>query len=330
MNIDRELVDRIKEHFAGKKSVQLQGLLQSDDRERWSAEAITAAEEVLDERAAGRADEPAVEEPELGKLPAPPLLPYGIGFFFGVLSGIAAYQILDIRKRNYFAGDQSEMDLPVPFGFKTAWLAMSTRDTAHVAGALGLRDLREATWKEGIDAADQSSIYVTPPLGELTLAVGAKLFPPDMVRAFVKPLVERLSQVFGDGQYFCTNRVTERHVWARAIKGRLLRGFGYSGESGLTLWNEGSPTKEESDLRFEFVNGPSCEIGQSDPIANRNLAGPIEESVMELASLWSIDPNSLDAHYKEQTLGILGSLEGGPSLREGLAQQNPSRSEGPP
>src|SRR5437879_11016934 len=119
-----------------------------------------------------------------------------------------------------------------------AWLALDTTDSEAVATALGLRDARAATGAEGIGAAYQSSVFVTPPVADWTLAAGTALFPPDRAEAFVKPLMERLSRQFGDAQYFCTHREVELHVWARARQGRLVRGYGWLGERGLTLWDE--------------------------------------------------------------------------------------------
>src|ERR1700722_4730057 len=117
-------------------------------------------------------------------------------------------------------------DWPLPFGYKIAWLALYTNDTNEVATALRLVGTRVATWAEGIAAAHQSSIFVTPPLAGWTLAIGKPLYPPEKVEVFVKPMLERLSCRVKDAQYFCTHRVVEIHVWARAIEGRLIRGYG--------------------------------------------------------------------------------------------------------
>ena len=183
----------------------------------------------------------------------------------------------------------------MPFGSKVAWLALDTRDTQAVAAALDLREARTATWEEGIKAAYQSSIYVTPPLADWTLVAGTALFPPDRVETFIKPLLERLSRQFGYAQYFCSHREFELHVWARARQGRLVRGYGWLGAKGLTLWNEGAPTREERDLGLSFFDGPS-------PTGAR----PDEDSVMQLANLWSIDPTSLNEDFKEPLMGLLG------------------------
>ena len=64
MSHDRHLVDTIRAHFARKSSAQLQEIAQANNQERWSPEAMLAAQEVLQERMAGRAQEPLVAEGE--------------------------------------------------------------------------------------------------------------------------------------------------------------------------------------------------------------------------------------------------------------------------
>jgi hypothetical protein len=211
MSHDRHLVDTIKARFARKSSAQLQEIVESSNPERWSPEAVAAAGEVLQDRLAGRAQEPLVAEEE----PPPPPFHYeaediALGALGALLTGyliVPYFRVVD-------AADAP--DLPVPFGPKTAWLALSTTDTEAVAAALDLREARATTWAEGIAAAYQSSVFVTPPLADWTLAVGTVLFPPDRADAFVRPLLERLSRQFGDVQYFCTHRDVGLHVWARA------------------------------------------------------------------------------------------------------------------
>ncbi len=59
MSLDRTLVAAIKNNFAGKPSGQLQFIAESTDEGRWSPEAVAAAEEILRDRAEGRAQEPS-------------------------------------------------------------------------------------------------------------------------------------------------------------------------------------------------------------------------------------------------------------------------------
>jgi hypothetical protein len=294
MSNDRGLIDSIKFHFARKMSAQLQQIAQSRPQEHWSPEAIVAAGEVLHERMQGRAQEPLVAEEDPPPPPTPPDA-YSLAFLalgaFGSLSGL---MLLHLYHFDYASGP--ERDLPVPFGPRMAWLALDTSDTAAVASAVGLRNIRSANWAEGIDASHQSAVFVTPPLGDWTLVLGRTLFPPDRAEVFIKPLLERLSRQFGDAQYFCTYREVELHIWARARHGQLVRGYGWLGDKNLTLWDEGAQTKEEKDLGF-------CSVG--DPQGNKSRWVPDESILMQLACLWSVDPTSLNEQFKEPIMGLL-------------------------
>ncbi len=220
-----------------------------------------------------------------------------------VLSPLAAAGFMALSGYGSRSEDSSARDLPIPFGPKMAWLALDTTDTEAVATALGLRGVWAATWTDGIEAAYQSSVFVTPPLADWTLVVGAALFPPERAEVFVKPLLERLSRQFREAQYFCTHRDVELHVWARARQGRLVRGYGCLGEKGLTLWNEGRPTQEERDLGFQFADRRSPAVEQAQ---QQNGTLPDEGGVMLLASLWSIDPTTLNEQFQEPLQGLLG------------------------
>ncbi len=307
--MDRDLLDTIKAHFARKSSVQLQEIVRANDPSRWSPEAIAAAEEVLQERLAGRAPEPEVpvEDPPP---PPEPLDPYSLGFLaLGALAGLGGFGIRLIYRVDY--GAREPPDRPMPFGPKTAWLAIDTTDTAAVATALGLQETRAATWADGIAAAYRSSVFVTPPLADWTLAVGTALFPPDRAEAFIKPLVERLSQQFGEAQYFGTHRDVGLQLWARARHGRLVRGRGWLGQRALVLWDEGALTPEERDLGLSSDRPPVIEPARETGITSQPLhrpadAGPDEAAVMQLASLWSIDPTALDDDFWEPATGLLG------------------------
>src|SRR6266436_1215652 len=90
MSHDRHLMDTIKTHFARKSSAQLKEIMHANDHERWSPEAIVAAGEVLQERLAGRAQEPEVPEEE----PLPPPHPYDPFMIGHILLGAAMGHII--------------------------------------------------------------------------------------------------------------------------------------------------------------------------------------------------------------------------------------------
>jgi hypothetical protein len=315
MSLDRDLIDGIKTTFADYSSALLHEIVQSTDQERWSLEALAAAGEVLRDREAGRSREPLV-----AKQPEPPPPPYtdpaNLAFLFGVMAlSPAAGLIVMQRMRRVRDEDPSNADQPVPFGPGTAWLALDTTDTEAVGAALGLREMRAATWAEGVREAHHATVFVTPPVADWTLAVGDALFPPNRAETFVKPLLERLSRQFVDAQYFCTHGDVELHIWARARKGRLVRGYGWLGQRSLTLWDEGAPTKEERDLGFRFFDGGAI---TAEPGGNTSVSRPDEDFVTQLACLWSIDPTTLDRHFKEPVMGLIGGM-----ARDGI-QTSPS------
>jgi hypothetical protein len=116
-----------------------------------------------------------------------------------------------------------------------------------MGGTLGLVNAKDSTWSEGIAQAYAGSVFVAPPLGSWTLAVGLPLAPADDTEGSVRPALEELGRRFGEAQYFSTHRVSEFHVWARAVGGKLVRAYGYVGDSGETYGISGRRQRRRSD-----------------------------------------------------------------------------------
>src|ERR1700748_1110590 len=113
------------------------------------------------------------------------------------------------------------MDTMTGFGGKQAWLAVRDADQAGVLKALGLCDLGDVPWREGVDLAylTDDRVAVTPPLP--WVFAGGRWFlrqPFDVVH-----LSARLHT---EVQFFAPHRVTETHRWQRAVDGELIRAFG--------------------------------------------------------------------------------------------------------
>jgi hypothetical protein len=186
----------------------------------------------------------------------------------------------------------SKTDQPLSFGYKCAWYAVRTNDVDAVVDALELREVVDAWWHEGIQAAYADNVFVTPPLGPWILAAGWCLHyrfdsPPS-----VEPLLTKLSRHFGEAQYFCTHRVPEAHCWALAHSGKLVRAYGYIGERGEITWNYGTPTTAELALGQEVLDFP----------------GPSESHVMEVAAAWSINPSELETNFGATGAGRIGII----------------------
>ncbi|QSB17478.1 hypothetical protein JQS43_20875 [Natronosporangium hydrolyticum] len=173
----------------------------------------------------------------------------------------------------------------VGFGFKQAWLAIREVDPATVIATLGLRDLGEAPWRDGIDLAylTDNRVAVTPPLpgaggARWVLAVGKWLLRPGAPTDVAGISAALDTEV----QFFATHRVMELHRWERARAGNLVRGFEYVGETGeVNLWH-GEPDPAE------LAAGLPAAIGEEvDVLVD-------EADVLRVAEAWSVDPASLD------------------------------------
>jgi len=210
----------------------------------------------------------------------------------------------------------TEPDLPQSFGYKNAWLSLKTGDADAVVNALGLKRVRSATWETGIKEAykynsfrPNKSVFITPPLGEWILIVGKRIASwcngaSEEMTSIIRSRLSDLSLIFDDAQYFHTHRIVEMHVWARAIKGDLIRGYAYIGEIGETPWNEGPQTEEEKRLGVAFYDR-SSRNAETDEDRNRK---PNELDVMEIAKAWSVSPVDIEEQFQEPSVGIVADF----------------------
>jgi hypothetical protein len=165
---------------------------------------------------------------------------------------------------------------------------VSTSDLAGIAQLIGLRKKQTANWQAGIEAAYADDVFISPPVDGWAFIVStslaameAKLLPTNVGR-----FLERLSSEFGTAYFFATHRIVELHVWAKGSNGRIERGYGYLGETGEVIWDEGEATTEEINLRSD-IN---------------------EEAVMQVARGWAIAPVDLEEASVDPSVGILGVL----------------------
>lgn len=190
----------------------------------------------------------------------------------------------------------------VGFGGKQAWLAVRDSDPAEVLAALGLDDLGEVRWRDGIDLAHltDNRVAVTPPLpgaggGRWVLVVGRHLMRPDVPL----DLAALSKQLHTEVQFFATHRVTETHRWQRASDGSLIRAFGFVGQTGdVTSWyGDPDPVELAAGLPATFAESLDDELlrllEDGDSFASAAVLVS-EHDVLRVATGWSIDPTSLD------------------------------------
>lgn len=175
------------------------------------------------------------------------------------------------------------------FGYKQAWLAVRETAPEVVIAALGLRDLGEVSWRDGVDVAylTDDRLLVTPPLTgasnhRWTLVAGRWLFNRKSGVDIIMLSAELATEV----QLFSSYRVNELHQWRRAVDGDLVRSFAYLGETGeVTDWR-GEPDAGE------LATGIPVELVETDDEDGSGLLVN-EGDVMRVAAAWSVDPTAL-------------------------------------
>lgn len=233
-----------------------------------------------------------------------------------ILIGIVGFIVFSIwyAKRNgttaqYVSNQKkilTEKDTPIDFGYKIVWIAVKTDNKLELSKILNFKNPRPANWQSGIENAYERSIYITPSIGEWTLAVGMGLPIGDNIESIEKLeiLLNELSSVFGEAHFFGTHRVVEYHNWMKSVNGEIERIYSYIGESSENIKVYGKPTKIEKDLNL--LNSLSEEAKTDDYWNREDLYYADEDLVIKIAENWSINPTKLTERKDiKDELGIL-------------------------
>lgn len=211
--------------------------------------------------------------------------------------------------RWFFCDTKVSADRPQAFGYRMAWVAVKTRDTAKLINVLQLSDARSADWSTGVAAIYSERVglrrvFVTPPIDGWSHVVGLSL-PHPMGDAFedrCAPFLINLSREFGPVNYYASFPELDYFAWAYLRNGEMNRGFA-CGNDGV-LWNRGRIFADERAINFDLfdirVVGDSEIAGYNSQIS--------EQLVLELARRWSLDPTDLDERDDlEASIGYLAT-----------------------
>ncbi|KAF2334760.1 hypothetical protein [Flavobacterium ginsenosidimutans] len=186
-----------------------------------------------------------------------------------------------------------EIDNAIDFGYKMQWFAVKTDNKKRIAEILKLQKVSNCNWELGIQKAYNNSIFITPQIGKWTLVCGN-----NFSYNTEKQILLELSKEFGEAQYFATHRVSDYHSWMKAIDGKLIRLFTYSGEYENGYIMEGEPTEIEK----KYIVQQSSTENDADYIDSIN-----EQILMQIAENWSINPTKLSQRKDvKHEFGILG------------------------
>ncbi len=216
-------------------------------------------------------------------------------FAFGawrILSGRAGLPPIDITP-----------DRPQSFGYKISWLAVPAPSPDALASALALADPRfsattfhPCNWGSAFARINRTflnrEVFVTPSIDGWVLAVN---WSGSEDRAeTIQPVLEILSQEFGEAYWFASHRVVSYVGWGAAKEGGLIRL--YAEADFEVLFDLGQPPTEEGNLDLVLCTEWAERVEDVTPEEEDELGMrlPDEESVIALARAWSIDPTTLD------------------------------------
>lgn len=205
----------------------------------------------------------------------------------------------------FFGLDQvaRERSAAVLVSLPTRWLAVRSGNPYVVQAALGLHKPTPCSWEEGLSAATEQKLFISPPINGWVLVMGSSLPNPaedvDRCFRFVLEITRKLGQV----QFFSVNRVVNHHAWVQADQGHITRAYAWAGK---TLWNQGAMTGAEAELGmvcFDYAEAaPRSSFSNADPLSCNTDRLPL------LAARWSIDPATIDNRTLRQSHGITGRL----------------------
>ncbi len=183
------------------------------------------------------------------------------------------------------------------------WLAIRNGDPMSVQTALDLNNPTPCSWEEGLSAAQEQKLFISPAIRNWILVMGSNLPDPsdDVDRCF--RFILDLSRKLGQVQFFSLNRAVNHHAWVSAEQGRVLRAYAWAGKA---VWNQGSPTRAEIELGikcYSYGEGEErIDFGRPDPAALNTERLPL------LAARWSLDPSAIDARMLKENQDTAGQL----------------------
>lgn len=199
--------------------------------------------------------------------------------------------------------EESHLPYTALINLPQRWLAVQGATPEALVNALGLRHINECGWAEGLSAAGQERVFISPRIGDWTLVIGDNLPDPadDVDVAF--RFLTGLSDDLGHVQYFSACRALGHHAWIKLYQGKVVRAFAWAGQ---TIWNQGPMSSAEIKLGascLNFLEDEHLTWRDQQEVSAGNI-----EIIPALAARWSIDPAAIDARKIAPYHGFTGEM----------------------
>ena len=196
-----------------------------------------------------------------------------------------------------YLGFGIKADKPIPFGYKTTWIAVKAPDIKAITAQFKGMKFTRTNWKLGREKCMRGKLFISPPLSGGHLLVSPPLPAADSPAGVYKTgrLLRSLSKELGAALYFSSHRVSDCYAWVYAEKGNIKRAFSVA-DSEVT-WDEGDKIGIEKDFLYPHES-------EKDPSVLK-MDIPNEGMVLQVAADWCIDPTKLDRTPGGMELGMV-------------------------
>ena len=181
---------------------------------------------------------------------------------------------------------------PVSFGYKIQWLAVKTSEGERLLMQLNKknRQVFRTNWHAGVDGSYEGYCFISPPIDGWTFVLNPNL--GNLSDKDTRSFLTSLSNEFGEAQFFGSHRIVSYAAWARFVNGELIRAFSIA--DGQIDMDAGDLTALEDRYIEEEKKAMSIEDLNHYKVKGFHSILGGENQVMEMAGLWSINPQKLD------------------------------------
>ncbi|MBC7773941.1 MAG: hypothetical protein H7246_00780 [Phycisphaerae bacterium] len=206
-----------------------------------------------------------------------------------IVYGLIKYWIKESKN-----GFDTNADTPIAFGYKTKWIAIKNADNETLLALLEAYHKCKiktfpSNWLSGLTAVTNRDFgFITPPIQGWTLIVDNKI--EDIQDTAVRAFLSKLSEVFGEAQYFGNHRVVGYGAVGLFKNGACIRAFSYA--DGTPYLDLGEATKIEKTIIAEAYEEEKDDTEMIEYYKSKNNL-PIfghDEQILKVAENWSVNP----------------------------------------
>ena len=171
-------------------------------------------------------------------------------------------------------------DNPISFGYKISWYAVKTSDNLAIKRLIkpNIRTM-QCSWQE---AMTNYYGFISPPINGWTLLIK---------KDFDQNLLEKLSKMFGEAQFFGSHRISDYYEYVKAIDGNIVR---HVLANGFVEKNIGELSIIEMNCDFSTEAMYDVLYEQNKTYLLEQYEDFDEDFIIKMAAEWSVNPTTID------------------------------------